>query len=94
MGEDILLSFEQRNTPYLQGQRRKKEEWVLEPTESETGQLVVVQVAEQWLAAAAAARSSVHPSFLNVPFCCLLPIPIHRAAAAGNGIVEVGFLLV
>ena len=68
---------------------------MLEPTESETGQLVVVQFAEQWLAAAAAAaHSSVHPSFLNVPFCCLLPSPIHRAAAVGIGIGGAGSLQV
>ena len=53
------------------------------PTESETGQLVVVvQVAEKWLAAAVAAYSSVHLSFLVVLFCYLLPDPNHHAAAA------------
>ena len=76
---------------------------MLEPTESETGQLVVVvQVAEQWLAAAVAAHSSglLACLVMIVPF--LLPSPIHRAAAAksfraaaaGAGIVGVGFLLV
>ena len=76
---------------------------MLVPTESETGQLVVVvQVAEQWLAAAVAAHFSVHPSFLVIPFCFLHPSPIHRAAAvenlraaaAGIGIGGAGYLLI
>ena len=71
---------------------------MLEPTgekEAGTGQLVgLVQVAEPWLAAAVAAHSSVHLAFLVVPFCFLHPGPIHRAAAAGNGIEGVCFLLV
>ena len=75
---------------------------MLEPTVSETGQLVVVQVVEQWLAAAVAAHSSVLLAFLFVPFCYLLPDPNHRtaaaeslrAAAAGIGTGGVGFLLV
>ena len=53
--------------------------------EAETGQLVgLVQVAEPWLAAAVAAHSFVHLSFLVVPFCFLHPNPIHRAAVAKN----------
>ena len=59
---------------------------MLEPTDEEeagTGQLVeLVQVAEPWPAAAVAAHSSVRLAFLSVPFCFLLPGPIHRAAAA------------
>ena len=73
------------------------EEWVLVPTgekEVETGQLVGWVQIEPWLAAAAAAHFSVHPSFLVVPFCFLHPSPIHRAAAAGIGIGGVGFLQV
>ena len=79
------------------------EEWVLEPTESETGQLVVVvQVAEQWLAAAVAAHFSDLLACLVVVVLFLHPSPIHRASAAENlraaaadtGIVGVGFLLV
>ena len=58
---------------------------MLVPIESETGQLVVVvQVAEQWLAAAVAAHFSDHLACLVVPFCFLHPSPIHRAAAAEN----------
>ena len=75
----------------------------MEPTASETGQLaVVVQVAEQWPAAAVAAHFSGLPAcpVMIVPF--RHPSPIHRAAAAksfraaaaGAGIVGVGFLLV
>ena len=68
---------------------------MLVPIENEMGQLVVVvQVAEQWLAAAVAAHSFVHLSFLVVLFYFRLPDPNHRAAAAGTGIVGVGFLLV
>ena len=79
---------------------------MLEPTgekEAGTGQLVgLVQVAEPWLAAAVAAHSSVHLSFLVVLFCYLLPGPNHRtaaveslrAAAAGIGTGGVGFLQV
>ena len=71
------------------------EEWVLVPTESERGRLVVVVlVAEQRLAAAVAAHSSVHLSFLVVLSCFLLPGPNHRAAAAGIGTGGVGFLQV
>ena len=56
---------------------------MLEPTESETGQLVVVvQVAEQWLAAAVAAHFSDLLACLVIPSCYLHPGPIHRAAAA------------
>ena len=61
------------------------EEWVLVPTESETGQLaVVVQVAEQWLAAAVAAHFSGHLACLVVLSCFRHQGPIHRAAAAEN----------
>ena len=76
---------------------------MLVPTESVTGQLVVVvQVAEQWLAAAVAADSSDLLACLVVPFCCLHPSPIHRtaaaeilrAAAAGIETGGVGFLQV
>ena len=76
---------------------------MLVPTESETGLLVVVvQVAEQWLSVAVAAHFSDLLACLVVPFCFLHPSPIHRtaaaenlcAAAAGIGIVGVGFLLV
>ena len=105
-GEGVLLSSGQRSTPYWQGQMRRKEEWVLEPTgeeEAGTGQLVgLVQVAEPWLAAVVAAHFSVRLSFLIVPFCFLRPSPNHRAAAAkilraaaaGIGIGGVGFLQV
>ena len=49
------------------------------------GQLVgLVQVAEPWPAAAVAAHSSVHLSFLVVPSCFRHPGPNHRAAAAEN----------
>ena len=82
-----------------------REEWVLVPTgeeEVETGQLVGWVQIEPWLAAAAAAHFSVHPSFLVVPFYFLHPSPIHRtaaadilrAAAAGIGIEGVGSLQV
>ena len=58
---------------------------MLGPTESEMGQLVVVvQVAEQWLAAAVAAHFSVLLSFLVILFCFCHPGPNHRAAAAEN----------
>ena len=76
---------------------------MLVPTESETGQLVVVvQVAEQWLAAAVAAYSFVHLSFLVILSCFRLLDPNHcaaaaeslRAAAAGIEIGGVGSLLV
>ena len=75
---------------------------MLEPTESEMGQLVVVvQVAEQWLAAAVAAHFSDLLACLVVVIPFLHPSPIHRAAAAenlraaaaGNGIVEVHLLV-
>ena len=62
--------------------------------EVETGQLVGWVQIELWLAAAAAAHSFVHPSFLIVPFCFLHPNPIHRAAAAGIEIGGIGFLQV
>ena len=59
---------------------------MLVPTgEEEAGmdQLVdLVQVAEPWLAAAAAVHSSVLLAFLVVLFCFLHPGPIHCAAAA------------
>ena len=70
--------------------------------EAGTGQLVgLVQVAEPWLAAAVAAHSFVHLSFLVIP-SCYLPSPNHRAAAAktlhaaaaGIGIEGVGCLQV
>ena len=73
------------------------------PIGSVTGQLVaVVQFAEQWLAAAVAAHSFAHLAFLDVPFCFLLPVPNHRAAAAkslraaaaGIGTEGVGYLQV
>ena len=49
------------------------------------GQLVaMVLVVEPLPAAAVAAHSSDLLSFLVVPFCCLHPSPIHRAAAAEN----------
>ena len=68
---------------------------MLVPTESEMGQLVVVvQVAEQWLAVAVAAHSSVLLSFLVVLFCFRHPGPSHRAAAAGTEIGGVGCLQV
>ena len=76
---------------------------MLEPTESETGQLVVVvQVAEQWLAAAVAAHFSGHLACLVVVVLFLHQGPNHRAAAAENlraaaagiGIGGVGFLQV
>ena len=79
---------------------------MLVPTDEEeagTGQLVgLVQVVEPWLAAAVAARSFVHLSFLVVLSCCLHLSPNHRAAAAktlraaaaGIGIEGVGCLLV
>ena len=78
---------------------------MLEPIgeeEAGTGQLVGLVQTEPWLAAAAAAHSSVLLAFLVVPVCFLHPSPIHRAAAAENlrtaaagiGIVGVGFLLV
>ena len=76
---------------------------MLVPIGNETGQLVVVvQVAEQWLAAVVAAHSSARLAFLDVPFYFLLPGPIHRAAAveilraaaAGSGIGGVGYLQV
>ena len=56
---------------------------MLEPTESETGQLVVVvQFAEQWLAAAVAAHFSGHLACLVVVVPFLHLSPNHRAAAA------------
>ena len=58
------------------------------------GQLVVVvQVAEQWLAAAVAAHFSGLLACLVVVIPFLLPSPILRAAAADIGIGG-GFLLV
>ena len=73
------------------------EEWVLVPTgeeEAGMGQLVgMVLVVEPSPAAAAAAHSFGLLAFLVVPFYFLHPSPIHRAAA-GIGIVGVGFLLV
>ena len=79
---------------------------MLEPTgeeEAGTGQLVgLVQIAGPRHAAAVAARSFVHLSCLVVVVPFLHQGPIHRAAAAksfraaaaGTGIVGVGFLLV
>ena len=79
---------------------------MLEPTAEEEagmGQLVgLVQVAEPWPAAAAAAHSSVRLSFLDVPSCFLHPSPIHHAAAVENlhaaaggiGTERVGYLQV
>ena len=59
---------------------------MLVPTGSVTGQLVaVVQVAEQWLAAAVAAHFSDHLACLVVVVPFLHPSPILRAAAAGIG---------
>ena len=53
--------------------------------EAGMGQLVgMVLVVEPLPAAAAAAHSFGLLSFLVVPFCFLLPNPIHRAAAAKN----------
>ena len=70
---------------------------MLVPTgEEEAGmdQLVdLVQIAEPWLAAAAAAHSSVLLAFLIIPFCFLHPSPIHHAAAAGIGIGGVHLLV-
>ena len=63
------------------------EEWVLVPTgeeEAGTGQLVGLVQTEPWPAAAAAAHSSVHLSFLVVLSCFLLLSPIHHTAAAEN----------
>ena len=69
-----------------------------EPTgeeEAGTGQPAdPAQVAEPWPAAAVAAHSFVHLSFLVVPSCYLLPSPIYCAAAAGIGIEGVGSLQV
>ena len=102
-GEGSQLSSGRQSIPYWQGRRHKKEEWVLEPTENETGQLVVVvQVAERWLAATVAVHFSGLLACLVVIVPFLLPSPIHRAAAAksfrtaaaGAGIVGVGYLLV
>ena len=49
-GEGVLPSFGWRSIPYWQGQKHRKEEWVLEPTgeeEAGTDQLVgLVQVVE------------------------------------------------
>ena len=76
---------------------------MLVPTESERGQLVVVvQVAEQWLAAAVAAHFSDLLACLVVVVPFLHPSPIHhaataenlRAAAAGTEIGGVGCLQV
>ena len=69
---------------------------MLVPTENETGQLaVVVQVAEQWLAAAVAAHFSGHLACLVVLSCFHHQGPIHHAAAAaGIGIEGVGSLQV
>ena len=103
--EGVLLSSGQRNTPYWQGRKCKREEWELVPTgeeEAGMGQLVDLVQIEPWLAAAAAAHSSVHLAFLDVPFCYLLLNPNHRAAvaenpraaAAGIGIEGVDSLLV
>ena len=105
-GEVGLVSRHLQNIPYLQGQERRKEEWVLVPTDVEEAgrdQLVdLVQGAEPLLAAAVAAHSFVPLTCLVVLFCFLLLIPIHRAAAAENlcaaaagaGIGEVGYLQV
>ena len=85
--EDVQLSSGQQNTPYWQGQKRKREEWVLVPTgeeEAGRGQLVDWVQTEPWIAAAAAAHSSVRLSFLIIPLCFLLPSPNNHAAAAEN----------
>ena len=69
------------------------EEWVLVPIgEKEAGmaQLVDLVQFEPWPAAVAAAHFSGLLSFLIVPFCFLLPRPIHCAAAAG---IEIGGLI-
>ena len=103
--EGVLLAFGWQSSPYWQDRKHMREEWVLVPTgekEVETGQLVGWVQIEPWLAAAAAAHFSVHPSFLIIPFCFLHPSPIHHAAAAeilhaaaaGIGIGGVGYLLV
>ena len=65
---------------------------MLVPTDEEeagTGQLVGLVQTEPWLAA----HSSVHLSFLIIPFCFHLPSPIHHAAAAGIGIGGVHLLV-
>ena len=62
--------------------------------EAGTGQLVDWVQIEPWLAAAAAAHSFVHPSFLVVLFYFLRLGPIHHAAAADIGIGGVGYLQV
>ena len=71
--------------------------------EAEMGQLVVMAlVVEPLPAAAAAAHSFGLLAFLVVLFCFLHPSPIHRtaaaenlrAAAAGIGIGEAGYLQV
>ena len=105
VGEGVLLTFGRQSSPYWQDRKRMREEWVLVPTgeeEVEMGLLVGLVQTEPWPAAAAAAHSSVHLSFLVVPFCFLLLDPIHRAvaaeilraAAADIEIGGVGFLLV
>ena len=80
MGEGIQPSFERQSTPYLQGQKRRTEEWVLVPTgeeEAGMGQLVgMALVVEPLPAAAAAAHSFGLLAFLVILFCFLHPSPI------------------
>ena len=103
-GEGVLLAFGWQNSPCWQGLKRRKEEWVLVPTDEEAGmvQLVDLVHVEPWPAAAVVAHFSGLLIFLIVPICFLHPSPIHRpaaakilrAAAAGIGTGVVGSLQV